>query len=407
MSQKLNFFFSIIIPVYNTENYLAKCLNSIVKQSFGTSEVQVIVVNDGSPKKDECDKIVHSYKDKLHINYVRLETNQGLFFARKRGVEEVLGSYFLHLDSDDYLEKKALALLYEDIQNNGYADYIEFNYYILTGKFKCRRPPLSSCKSLKCDNFLWHLDANHTIWNKCFSTSFAKKIYSNMPSSYVYYSEDYYQMGVIQIFVKKKRILEKSLYIYVQEVGITGVKKYSQEKLRKIILSIYNVNKHLSEFYKQENYSHYIPLVQNYSETLYAQCIFNSSLKDFIDTSKDISQDIIKKTCLNNIITKYLSMLHENTATYKKREKLLFPMIMFFSFIFNSPKKNKKMMDITKIIDDKTGTLKDTATRNDIFEYIFYLEEDLLFYKKRSKYYAPLKFFLRPFLHIYNRVFER
>ena len=52
----MKFFFSIIIPVYNTEEYLPRCLDSVVSQTFNMMEVQVIIVNDGSPRTEECDK---------------------------------------------------------------------------------------------------------------------------------------------------------------------------------------------------------------------------------------------------------------------------------------------------------------------------------------------------------------
>ncbi|WP_143277871.1 glycosyltransferase family 2 protein, partial [Brachyspira sp. G79] len=73
-------FFSIIIPVYNTEKYLKKCLDSVINQTF--KDIEIIIVNDHSPKN--CDEIVSQYKDE-RIVYIKHEVNKGLLLARKTG----------------------------------------------------------------------------------------------------------------------------------------------------------------------------------------------------------------------------------------------------------------------------------------------------------------------------------
>ena len=77
-----------------------------------------MVVNDGSPKSEECRVIVNEYSKKLHIKFIDNEKNQGLYMARKLGVANVNHNegYLLHLDSDDFLERNALSILYKDIQ---------------------------------------------------------------------------------------------------------------------------------------------------------------------------------------------------------------------------------------------------------------------------------------------------
>ena len=87
---------SIIVPVYNVENYIKKCLDSIFDQTY--KDYEVIVVNDGT--KDNSMNIVNNYKVKIVT-----QKNQGLSAARNHGVEKAKGEYLIFLDSDDYLDK--------------------------------------------------------------------------------------------------------------------------------------------------------------------------------------------------------------------------------------------------------------------------------------------------------------
>ncbi len=100
--------FSIIIPVYNVEKYLRKCLDSVFSQNYKNYEV--IVVNDGT--KDNSMDIVKDYPVKI-IN----QKNQGLSVARNNGVEKATGEYILFLDSDDYIEKGLLEAIDKSLDN--------------------------------------------------------------------------------------------------------------------------------------------------------------------------------------------------------------------------------------------------------------------------------------------------
>ena len=101
--------FSIIIPVYNVEKYIGKCLDSIMNQTY--KDYEVIIVNDGT--KDHSMEIVKDYDVKV-IN----QKNQGLSAARNRGVKEATGDYILFIDSDDYIEKDLLKELNKSLKNN-------------------------------------------------------------------------------------------------------------------------------------------------------------------------------------------------------------------------------------------------------------------------------------------------
>ena len=101
--------FSIIVPVYNVEKYIKKCLDSIFSQSF--KDFEVIVVNDGT--KDKSMDIAKKY-DVIIIN----QENQGLSAARNSGVKKAKGDYLIFVDSDDYIEKDLLKEINKSLDNN-------------------------------------------------------------------------------------------------------------------------------------------------------------------------------------------------------------------------------------------------------------------------------------------------
>ncbi len=102
--------FSIIVPVYNVEKYVKRCLDSIFNQTY--KDFEVIVVNDGST--DKSMDIVKKYKDVKIIN----EENRGLSHARNNGVKNARGDYILFVDSDDYINKDLLKELNKSLNNN-------------------------------------------------------------------------------------------------------------------------------------------------------------------------------------------------------------------------------------------------------------------------------------------------
>lgn len=103
---------SVIIPTYNNESTITRCLTSICNQTY--SDIEIIVINDGSTDKTE-EKIL-SIKDNK-IKYMS-QANQGPSAARNKGLELAKGEYILFVDADDYVEPDMLKLLYTTAQKN-------------------------------------------------------------------------------------------------------------------------------------------------------------------------------------------------------------------------------------------------------------------------------------------------
>lgn len=105
--------FSIVIPVYNVEKYIDRCLNSVLKQSY--KDYEVIIVDDESP--DNSIEIINKYVNIDDRFKVYSKKNGGLSDARNFGVKKTSGDYLIFLDSDDYIEKDLLFNLNEVVSN--------------------------------------------------------------------------------------------------------------------------------------------------------------------------------------------------------------------------------------------------------------------------------------------------
>ena len=102
---------SIIIPIFNVENYLAKCLDSIINQTL--MDIEIICVNDGS--KDNSVDILNTYAQRDKRITIINKANGGLSSARNAGIRVANGEYICFLDSDDYFEFNACERLYIEI----------------------------------------------------------------------------------------------------------------------------------------------------------------------------------------------------------------------------------------------------------------------------------------------------
>ena len=95
---------SVIVPIYNVEKYLEKCISSLLDQSF--TDFELILVNDGS--RDNCGKICDDFKEKdSRIKVIHLE-NGGVCRARNKGMELATGDFYVFVDSDDWVEQNYL-----------------------------------------------------------------------------------------------------------------------------------------------------------------------------------------------------------------------------------------------------------------------------------------------------------
>ncbi|MCH5327991.1 MAG: glycosyltransferase [Coprobacter sp.] len=140
---------SIIIPVYNVEKYVGRCLDSCLTQGLSSDDYEIIVVNDGSP--DNAVAVVEKYR--RHHSHIRLvnRVNGGLSAARNTGLDEAEGEYVWFVDSDDRIEEHCAGMLVEQARKDR-LDVLCFNLKI--------EYPDGMTK-----DFYVHCDSNRTIYS--------------------------------------------------------------------------------------------------------------------------------------------------------------------------------------------------------------------------------------------------
>ena len=120
----MNKIVSIIIPAYNAENILNKCLESIIKQTY--SNLEIIVVNDGS--KDNTINIIENFKQQDNRIKLINQENKGVSEARNKGIENSSGDYILFVDADDWLQEDMIEKMVNYIDSMN-VDVVRCNYY--------------------------------------------------------------------------------------------------------------------------------------------------------------------------------------------------------------------------------------------------------------------------------------
>ena len=112
---------SVVLPIYNVENYLDRCINSIVHQTY--DNLEIILIDDGSP--DSCPQKCDEWAKKDNRIKVIHKKNAGLGMARNTGIENASGEYLCFCDSDDYIDLETINKAYEVAKKNN-ADIVTF-----------------------------------------------------------------------------------------------------------------------------------------------------------------------------------------------------------------------------------------------------------------------------------------
>lgn len=191
-------FLSFIIPVYNTEDYIAECLNSLLNQNIPTDEYEIICVNDGS--KDSSLDILNKYA-LAHSNiHVIDQQNSGVSVARNVGLEHANGDYIWFIDSDDLIKENCLHEIKTIISTNEY-DRIIIN----TRTFKTTDDLFSKETAL---NGAWK---DSVVWRSIFKKNFLNDNNLRFHPG-LNFGED--ALYIFESFRCKPKTLEADLLIY-------------------------------------------------------------------------------------------------------------------------------------------------------------------------------------------------
>lgn len=207
---------SIIIPFYNVEQYIARCLDSVYRQDLPEDEYEVICVDDCSP--DNSFQIVKEYEQKhTNLRIVKNKENRKLGGARNAGMEVACGKYVWFIDSDDLIEDNVLGILCSTAEREN-LDVLHFNYEnypVKTPLHKIDSQDLMTGPEMFFSKqYIWYHDLV-TAWRKLYKRSFLIENHISFAEHIMYEDNDY----AIHVFAKAIRVRHVDVYAYNYSVN--------------------------------------------------------------------------------------------------------------------------------------------------------------------------------------------
>ena len=236
---------SIIVPVYNVEEYLEECLESIRKQTY--QDIEVILVNDGSTDGSQaiCERYCQMDKRFRLIN----QKNQGQSVARNRGVKESLGEYIMFVDSDDVVSLGLLEQLMKYMSDG--IDIVECN---ITEDIHCLNSEGKEIgvKELDSNEALYECFNHGVSWSPVVKL-YRREIVEKVPFLENLIYEDFYT-GIVSLkYIHKMRKINYIGYYYRYHTSSTMNQKYSEKNL-----DIFKVGEKLLEEFREDNWLPYV-----------------------------------------------------------------------------------------------------------------------------------------------------
>lgn len=290
---------SVIVPVYNVEAYLEKCIDSILAQTY--HRLEIILVDDGSP--DNCGGICDKYAEADPRIVVIHKENGGLSDARNAGLNICRGKFVTFVDSDDSVSPEYVEYLYSLIQKyNADLSICEFRYVTEAGK---------EMNSPSNDSSVILMDTKEALRNLCYGKMFFDSAWAKMyracdfkdiryPKGKLY--EDIPTTYRVMLRAKKLVFGRKALYHYLYRKEAISKQAFSAHRLD----AMYFVEKQSEEITKA-----YPELESVCSSRLFTECVYISkniaiSKGDYRKTKHDIYQKI--KNCRKNVEVSKLSL---------------------------------------------------------------------------------------------------
>ena len=344
--------FSIIIPVYNTEKYLSRCLDSVVNQTF--KDIEIIIVNDAS--QGNCKEIVKEYlKKDNRIKYIEHNENKSLLQARKTGNINSTGKYIMYVDSDDEIEINACEEIFNVIKNKDY-DIIHFGTKLISDfDSKDIQWNLSTNRFNINSDFLLNevIDKkiSHNMWGKVFHRRIIEKLIEYISDIRIMNAEDMLQCLIAFYFSKSYKVIQKHLYIYYADIGVSNKNTNEIDKTK------YDYLCKSTKIALDEFYNFLIKVKSNIAYGfLFSKLYFNqyNYLFEKIKNNNEEYINIIEKYFDKSIISQYLHLQKYNEIEKNELEELSHKLSPYlFYIIFKDYKIIIKLFGIRIVIKNK------------------------------------------------------
>lgn len=298
---------SVIIPIWNMEKYLQKCLESIVSQTY--RNLEIICINNGST--DDSAKILNEYAAKDNRIKIITQNHTSLGEARNRGLEEVSGEYVTFVDADDWLEESAYSQAIMPLLENDNIDTVIFAtqpviykkdqlYFIDTNKkFSfdfSGEEPIDSWKLIKVPS---------AVWCKIFKTKIIKEHNIQFPEN-KYLEDKYFNLEYL-LYCNKVFFINNKLYYYFLR-NDSNLKSWCANDAKNLIQEHFHLIEFVYDRYKSKNRMEQIPLIiDDIAKTLPTNIILTKT--DRNEIKKDL-KFLAKK--LNNLNLDFLQTIRKN-----------------------------------------------------------------------------------------------
>lgn len=209
---------SIIVPVYNGEKVIERCIRSLVGQTY--EKIEIIVLNDGS--KDHTMQILNKYEKLDSRVRVIDKTNSGVSDTRNQGLQLAKGDYVQFVDSDDWLPNNATQQLVEGMQQNCEMVICDYNRVVDNNIIvKGHIPEEGAISRTEFALYMMKAPANYyygVLWNKMFRMDIIRKYELDFPQEIDWCEDLRFNLEYLQ-YVKQVYVLQKPLYYYVLTRG--------------------------------------------------------------------------------------------------------------------------------------------------------------------------------------------
>lgn len=305
---------SIIIPVYNAEQYIEKCIESVLAQTY--TNLEIIMIDDGS--KDHSGAICDQYAQKDNRIRVIHQANGGVSVARQAGLDAAKGEYITHIDPDDWVEKEAIRTMFEIIEEKG-ADIVFCDFYedrSNQSAYRKQNPKEYDNKSLLIQ--MLHFDGFFPmLWNSLVKHEIIYKYEVSFTPTDIQIGEDTLFLSKLLNKNCKVSFCPRAFYHY----NVDNTSSITRRISRKRLLSRFTMINALAEELGEDFSEHFYPIKKSF---LFAA--FSNRHFDFLDKYPEIHQKVIDDGAKYNLFKPISSCLSMSLRTNPR-------MAYFFYFI--------------------------------------------------------------------------
>jgi glycosyltransferase involved in cell wall biosynthesis len=316
---------SIIIPAFNAENYIIKCLNSIFKQLPHKLSFEVIIVNDGSI--DNTLNVLNSYTNNHKNIKVISQDNKGAGFARNTGINIAVGDFIWFIDADDYISDKAFKIIEPEINND--FELLAFNFNNIDKNEQ--KIPVNNIQNFKNLDSYFLGTKSLFLWKHIYKREIIN--YNNIRLTETIKNIEDFEFNIYYFnVINSVNFVDGNLYNYYYNEDSTSRNK-SQENLLKLAKDSETVHLNLNSFIKQST---------KQNKKFVSQQLLQKSVIGFfyslylVDYNYNICIDYYKKYTKKNMLP---TNIKKSNVKFKMSEFIINNKFLFFLIL--KVKKNR------------------------------------------------------------------